>query len=82
MTDLDTDDDAVDRRQGLLHLQPAEPAPAGRVDRSGVLDHQALVPAFARAEERVFETLARRDADEVAECERAAVVGKGQAKRF
>ena len=33
VADLDADDDAVDRRERLLHLQPAEAAPAGRVDR-------------------------------------------------
>ena len=34
VADLDPDDDAIDRRQRLLHLQPAEAAPAGRVDRA------------------------------------------------
>ena len=43
VADLDADDDAIDGGQRLLHLQPAEAAPARCVDALRVLDHQALV---------------------------------------
>ena len=48
VADLDADDDAIERRQRALELQPAVAAPAGRVGRVGVLDHQALVAALLR----------------------------------
>ena len=48
VADLDADDDAIDGGQRLLHLQPAEAPPAGRVDALRVLDHQALVAPAAR----------------------------------
>ena len=40
---LDADHHAVERRQGLLQLQPAQATPAWLVAGIGVLDHQALV---------------------------------------
>ena len=42
-THLHADHDAVERGEGLLHLQPAQAAPARRVPAVGVLDHQPLV---------------------------------------
>jgi hypothetical protein len=48
---LDADHHAVEGGQRLFQLQPAEPAPAGLVDGSRILDHQALVAALARVVE-------------------------------
>ncbi len=69
MAHLHPDHDAVDRCQGLLHLQPTETAPTGHVDARRVLDHQALVPACARVGER--RTRARRRRPPPTRCERA-----------
>src|SRR5450759_2675247 len=42
---LDADDQAIDRRQRPLHLQPAQATPSRRVRAAGILDHQTLVAA-------------------------------------
>ena len=57
MPDFHADDDAIDRREGPLHLEPAESAPPRRVGALGVLDHQALIAPGARIGERGLERL-------------------------
>ena len=81
VADLDADDDAVDRRERLLHLQPAEAAPAGRVAALGVLDHQALVAPGARVGEGRFERVDVGGDDQVGPGEAAAGVGRRQVER-
>jgi hypothetical protein len=44
VADLDPDHHAIDRRQRLLHLQPAEASASRHVDARRILDHQPLVP--------------------------------------
>ena len=48
MAPLDADDDAVERRQLALELEPRLAAPPGRVRRVDALEHQAFVAALAR----------------------------------
>ena len=80
VADLDADHDAVDRRQGLLHLQPAEAAPAGRVAAVGVLDHEALVAPGARLGERGLERVDVGRRDQVGAGEPAAVRRRAAAR--
>ena len=58
VADLDAHDHAIERRQRSLELEPAIAAPAGRVGRVGVLDHQALVAALLRLRRRRPQLLA------------------------
>src|ERR1051326_7750399 len=55
VTVLGRGDDAVERRQRLLVLQPRLAAAAGRVDRLRVLDHEALVRAGAGSVEELID---------------------------
>ena len=71
--DLDADDDAIDGGQRLLHLQPAETAPAGGVDALGVLDHQALVAPAARIGEGGLDRVDVGGGDQMRAGEPAAV---------
>ena len=73
VADLDADDDAIDRREGLLHLQPAETAAARRVLAARVLDHQALVAARAGVDERSLDGVGVGRDHEVRPGETAAI---------
>ena len=55
VADLDADDDAIDGRERLLHLQPAQAAATRRIAAGRVLDHQALVAPGTRRREGRFE---------------------------
>ena len=73
VADLDADDDAIDGGQRLLHLQPAEAAPAGGVDALRILDHQALVAAAARIGEGGLDRVDVGGGDQVRAGEPAAI---------
>ena len=80
VADLDADDDAVDRRQGLFHLQPAEPTATGGVEALRVLDHEALVAPGAGRREELVESLRRVRRFQAREGKRAAIFRKSQAE--
>ncbi len=78
VADLDADDDAVDRGQRLLHLQPAEAAPTGRVDARRILDHQALIAPLASGGEGGLQGVLVAGDGEERSGEPATVLDEGQ----
>ncbi len=81
VANLHADHHAVERREGLLHLQPAIAAAAGRVGAGRVLDHQPLVPPGPGLGEDALQVVRGRRGGQAAEGE-ASRVGLGQAQRL
>ena len=65
VADLDADDDAIERGQRLLHLQPAQAAPTRRIRAVRVLHHQPFVIAGPRLGEYALQPIGRVDGHQV-----------------
>ena len=78
---LHADDHAIDRGQRLLHLQPAEAAPTGRIGAARVLDHQALVASGAGGGEGGLQGGGIGRGDEMRSREATAIKGEWQVDR-